>query len=194
MIRIGFEPMAYSLEGCCSIQLSYRTQPMRSVLMRAKVQGFVYFMHLEPRRFYNVPLRCMKCLVFICCFLMMLCPTIGWSQASPLPWGRIIPLQSNGMQPTRPFRWNKNVAHNASGGLIFFYQNVLSEQVQANCAYTTSCSEYIKQCIQTYGTARGILSGLNQYTKCTGFQYHQHTTLELNRQRKIINAVADERW
>ncbi len=25
VIRIGFEPMAYSLEGCCSIQLSYRT-------------------------------------------------------------------------------------------------------------------------------------------------------------------------
>ena len=25
VIRIGFEPMTHSLEGCCSIQLSYRT-------------------------------------------------------------------------------------------------------------------------------------------------------------------------
>ena len=25
VIRIGFEPMTHSLEGCCSIQLSYQT-------------------------------------------------------------------------------------------------------------------------------------------------------------------------
>ena len=27
MIRLGFEPKTHSLEGCCSIQLSYRTNP-----------------------------------------------------------------------------------------------------------------------------------------------------------------------
>ena len=27
MIRLGFEPKTHSLEGCCSIQLSYRTDP-----------------------------------------------------------------------------------------------------------------------------------------------------------------------
>ena len=27
MIRLGFEPKTHSLEGCCSIQLSYRTEP-----------------------------------------------------------------------------------------------------------------------------------------------------------------------
>jgi hypothetical protein len=26
VIRIGFKPMTHSLEGCCSIQLSYRTE------------------------------------------------------------------------------------------------------------------------------------------------------------------------
>ena len=27
VIRLGFEPKTHSLEGCCSIQLSYRTGP-----------------------------------------------------------------------------------------------------------------------------------------------------------------------
>ena len=27
VIRLGFEPKTHSLEGCCSIQLSYRTNP-----------------------------------------------------------------------------------------------------------------------------------------------------------------------
>ena len=48
VIRIGFEPMAYSLEGCCSIQLSYRTRlKTNSVLMGAKVHVFVDFKYGE---------------------------------------------------------------------------------------------------------------------------------------------------
>ena len=30
VIRLGFEPKTHSLEGCCSIQLSYRTDPWLS--------------------------------------------------------------------------------------------------------------------------------------------------------------------
>ena len=31
VIRTGFEPVTHSLEGCCSIQLSYRTSPFSSL-------------------------------------------------------------------------------------------------------------------------------------------------------------------
>ena len=32
VIRSGFEPETHSLEGCCSIQLSYQTKPMQPIL------------------------------------------------------------------------------------------------------------------------------------------------------------------
>ena len=34
VIRLGFEPKTHSLEGCCSIQLSYRTILLTSNLGR----------------------------------------------------------------------------------------------------------------------------------------------------------------
>ena len=40
VIRLGFEPKTHSLEGCCSIQLSYRTDPyllLDSEGLRSKV-------------------------------------------------------------------------------------------------------------------------------------------------------------
>ncbi len=37
VIRMGFEPMTHSLEGCCSIQLSYRTD-LLSKIASAKLQ------------------------------------------------------------------------------------------------------------------------------------------------------------
>ena len=37
VIRLGFEPKTHSLEGCCSIQLSYRTILLKS---GAKVESF----------------------------------------------------------------------------------------------------------------------------------------------------------
>ncbi len=37
VIRLGFEPKTHSLEGCCSIQLSYRT----IAFAIAKIQIFI---------------------------------------------------------------------------------------------------------------------------------------------------------
>ena len=37
VIRLGFEPKTHSLEGCCSIQLSYRT------ILVLRVQRYCFF-------------------------------------------------------------------------------------------------------------------------------------------------------
>ena len=39
VIRSGFEPETHSLEGCCSIQLSYRT----IMFAKMRVQRYVFF-------------------------------------------------------------------------------------------------------------------------------------------------------
>jgi len=43
------------------------------------------------------------------------------------------------------------------GTLLFLYQNVFSEQIQAQCAYQISCSEYTKLSIQKKGSAEHIV-------------------------------------
>jgi hypothetical protein len=40
VIRIGFKPMTHSLEGCCSIQLSYRTITTICRIFRIDGSGF----------------------------------------------------------------------------------------------------------------------------------------------------------
>ena len=54
VIRLGFEPKTHSLEGCCSIQLSYRTDP--------------YFFRKWVQR-YDFSFKCQN-LVWCMCFWM----------------------------------------------------------------------------------------------------------------------------
>lgn len=103
--------------------------------------------------------------------------------------------QRNGLQKKRDFLSNSqshSVVHWVSGGMIYFYQNILSEQIQADCTYETTCSEYLKQCISTYGFWKGTMAGLNQYMKCGPNNAHNHLAYKLNTQHKIKNQVQDE--
>ena len=58
-----------------------------------------------------------------------------------------------------------------SAGLLFFYQRIVSEQIQANCMYQTSCSNFTKFEIEKNGF-RGFLLGINQLDNCfQGIEY-----------------------
>ena len=43
VIRSGFEPETHSLEGCCSIQLSYRTARKKRAKVLQKFEIYKYF-------------------------------------------------------------------------------------------------------------------------------------------------------
>jgi len=101
----------------------------------------------------------------------------------------------NGVQKKRAMMHKKNTPNALyflSGAMIYFYQNCISEQIQASCTYQISCSEYIKLCIQEYGFFHGTLAGLNQYMKCSPNNFKNHLAYRLNEDNKIINSIKDE--
>lgn len=75
------------------------------------------------------------------------------------------------------------------GGLMFFYQNVISDQFQASCLYQVSCSEFTKLSIQRYGMVRGTLRGLSQFTECQHGALEDHPPIMISDQHQIKNQV-----
>jgi putative component of membrane protein insertase Oxa1/YidC/SpoIIIJ protein YidD len=76
-----------------------------------------------------------------------------------------------------------------SGALLYTYQNVLSEQIQADCNYQLSCSGYTKRCIEQKGLIAGILLGADQLNACQPNAYLDYESDSVNGQGKIINDV-----
>ncbi|MCX6181139.1 MAG: membrane protein insertion efficiency factor YidD [Bacteroidetes bacterium] len=79
-----------------------------------------------------------------------------------------------------------------SAGLLFFYQRVLSEQIQANCVYHISCSEYTKKQIEKRGLIIGILKGCNQLNNCFTGIMSEYPEYKISEDLKVINSIGDE--
>ena len=76
-----------------------------------------------------------------------------------------------------------------SGGLLYVYQNVISEHIQADCQYHVSCSENMKQSIKKRGFFVGILNGLNQLSNCGGNIIQDYPNYKITPLGKINNAI-----
>lgn len=76
-----------------------------------------------------------------------------------------------------------------SGGLLFFYQTIFSEQIQASCSYQMSCSENMKHQIKHKGLLKGILSGVNQLGNCTNNAKNDYPSYKITDDGKINNTV-----
>jgi putative component of membrane protein insertase Oxa1/YidC/SpoIIIJ protein YidD len=75
------------------------------------------------------------------------------------------------------------------GGLMFVYQNVFSEQLQSDCTYRISCSEYTRRCIQRFGILKGTLVGLHQLQTCVPGAYLDYDKFFLTDEFKVDNSV-----
>lgn len=52
------------------------------------------------------------------------------------------------------------------GGALYFYQNVLSKHISADCLYTPGCSEFSKQAIREFGLLKGIVLSVDRVNRC----------------------------
>lgn len=52
------------------------------------------------------------------------------------------------------------------GGLLYLYQNTLSQQFSATCLYNPSCSDFSKQSIQKYGLLKGVFLSAGRIMRC----------------------------
>jgi putative component of membrane protein insertase Oxa1/YidC/SpoIIIJ protein YidD len=76
-----------------------------------------------------------------------------------------------------------------AAGLLFFYQSILSEQIQADCTYEISCSNYTKQCINKDGFIIGSLKGLHQLNTCFPANIDDCPNYKVSTNLKIKNQV-----
>jgi len=51
-------------------------------------------------------------------------------------------------------------------GSMYFYQNVISKQISAQCLYDISCSDFSKKSIQKYGLLKGVFLSADRILRC----------------------------
>jgi putative component of membrane protein insertase Oxa1/YidC/SpoIIIJ protein YidD len=74
-------------------------------------------------------------------------------------------------------------------GLLFVYQRVFSEQIQATCVYKKSCSEFTKLSIEKKGIIKGTLTGFNQLSNCFQSVIFDRSSYLVTEDGKINNAL-----
>jgi putative component of membrane protein insertase Oxa1/YidC/SpoIIIJ protein YidD len=79
-----------------------------------------------------------------------------------------------------------------AAGMLFFYQRIVSEQIQANCNYVLSCSEFTKLSIQKKGFVSGFLTGMDQLMNCSSAIRLDYPDYKITLEQKVINTEEDE--
>jgi uncharacterized protein len=72
---------------------------------------------------------------------------------------------------------------------LFVYQNIFSEQIQAECQFEISCSEFTKTSIEKKGLLLGILLGFNQLSECSPLTVYEHEPIFVNEKQQVINSA-----
>ena len=79
-------------------------------------------------------------------------------------------------------------------GSLFFYQKLISPQLQSRCPYEISCSAFSKASIEEFGIIKGIPMTADRLTRCTQFTIIDILPSQINpRSGKIIDSPSKYR-
>lgn len=67
------------------------------------------------------------------------------------------------------FKQRKNPFNSILGGLMYLYQNLITQQNASNCNYLLSCSNYSKQSIGRYGVLKGVFLSADRLMRCNKY-------------------------
>ena len=108
--------------------------------------------------------------------------TIGFSAHSQLSYSDIelienVNMEDHAFDARRPqfMKIGNNVLTRYNpisllfSGSLFFYQKVISPQLQSRCPYEISCSAFSKASIEEFGIIKGIPMSADRLTRCTQF-------------------------
>jgi len=73
------------------------------------------------------------------------------------------------------------------GGGLYFYQKVISSQIQAGCAFDVSCSNFSKQSIKQFNLVKGIALSADRLTRCTRISAIDFHPVMINNDGKCID-------
>ena len=81
------------------------------------------------------------------------------------------------------------------GGLLYVYQNAISQQLSANCLFHPSCSEFSKQSIVHYGLFKGVFLSADRLTRCNKISSLDIHPLTIDQEtRKSKDPVSLYKW
>jgi len=77
------------------------------------------------------------------------------------------------------------------GGLLLFYQQVLSGQIMASCPYEISCSGFSKAVISKYGILKGLPLSADRLMRCNSMAARDYSEFYFNERHQLIDQPGD---
>lgn len=78
------------------------------------------------------------------------------------------------------------------GGLLFVYQNYISQHFSADCLYAPSCSEFSKRAVKKFGIIKGGLLTFDRLSRCNRIAATDLNPQALNRKNLRFDDDVDK--